>query len=253
MKNIILSGLVMVSAVGVVMAAEESKPAAPVAPWNTTVGAGVNLSRGNTKSMLLNGSVVSEFKKDKNEAKVGVEGNYGETEVTLADKTKETQGNVENSRAFADYRRLLNERTYGYLSGEVRNDNIAKIDYRAMVGPGIGQYLLKSDRQNLAVEIGATYIMESVDGVKDEKPALRLGERYDLKVGDASKIWESVEFLPAFQDFGDYLMNAEVGAEAAMNTRLSLRLVLQDKYDSTPGAGLKKNDLVVIGGLVYKL
>lgn len=251
MKIALLSGLVVLS-VGVATA-EEAKPASPVAAWNTTVGAGVNLSRGNTKTMLVNGSVVSEFKKDMNEAKLGVEGNYGETEVTLADETKETRGTVENSRAFADYRRLLNERTYGYVNGEIRNDDIAKIDYRAMVGPGIGQYLLKGDVQTLGVEVGATYIMESVDGVKDEKPALRLCERYEAKVGPSSKVWQSVEFLPAFEDFGDYLLNAEAGAEAAMNTRLSLRIVLQDKFDSTPGAGLRQNDLVVIGGLTYKL
>jgi putative salt-induced outer membrane protein YdiY len=232
--------------------AEDVKPVA-VAPWNTSVSAGVNLSRGNTRNMLLNGSVVSEYKKEMNEAKMGVEGNYGETEVTLPDGSKETQGNVENSRAFVDYRRLLNARTYGYLNGDLRNDNIAEIDYRLMTGPGIGQYLLKSAVQNLGVEAGASYIKEKVAGLEDDKMALRVGERYDFKMSDTAKVWESVEYLPAFEDFGDYLLNAEVGAEAAMNARVSLRLVLQDKFDSTPGAGLKKNDLVIIGGLACKL
>lgn len=242
--------MVTMLAAGMAMA-EDAKPA--VAPWNTTVAAGLTLSRGNTRNMLINGSVVSEYKKEMNEAKMGVEGNYGETEVKMADGTKETQSNTENSRAFGEYRRLLNARTYGYLNGDLRNDNIAKIDYRLMVGPGIGQYLLKSDTQNLGVETGVTYIKEKVAGLEDDKVALRLAETYDLKMSPTSKIWETVEFLPAFQDFGDYLVNAEVGAEAAMNARLSLRVVLQDKYDSTPGQDLKKNDLLLIAGLTFKL
>ena len=242
--------MVTMLAAGMAMA-EDAKPA--VAPWNTTVAAGLTLSRGNTRNMLINGSVVSEYKKEMNEPKMGVEGNYGETEVKMADGTKETKSNTENSRAFGEYRRLLNARTYGYLNGDLRNDNIAKIDYRVMVGPGIVQYLLKSDTQNLGVETGVTYIKEKVAGLEDDKVALRLAETYDLKMSPTSKIWETVEFLPAFQDFGDYLVNAEVGAEAAMNARLSLRVVLQDKYDSTPGQDLKKNDLLLIAGLTFKL
>lgn len=254
MNKLIAVGMTVLVA-GVAMA-QDAKPAgaaAPVAPWNTSVAAGVNISRGNTRTMLLNGSVMSEFKKDSNEASLGIEGNYGETEVELADGTKETQGNVENARGYADYRRLLNARTYAYLNGDLRNDNIAEIDYRLTVGPGIGQYLLKGPSRNLGVEAGVAYIKERVSDVNDDTVALRVAEKFDQKLSATSKIWESAEILPAFEDFGDYLFNAEVGAEAAMNARLSLRLVLQDKYDSTPGAGLKKNDLVLIGGLSFKL
>ncbi len=253
MNRMIIAGVTVLVA-GVVMALE-TKPVAtePVAPWNTSVAAGVNLSRGNTRTMLLNGGVKSDFRKDANEASLGVEGNYGETEVTAADGTKETRGNVENARGYADYRRMLNAHTYGYLNSEVRNDTIAEIDYRFIIGPGIGQYLIRGDSQNLAAELGAAYIKEKVAGVEDDKMALRVAEKYDLKMSTTSTLWESVECLPAFDDFGDYLITAEVGAEAAMNSRLSLRLVLQDKYDSTPGAGMKKNDLVLIGGLSFKL
>jgi hypothetical protein len=34
-----------------------------------------------------------------------------------------------------------------------------------------------------------------------------------------------------------------------MNAHLNLRLVLQDKYDSTPGAGLEENDVALIAGI----
>lgn len=253
MKTFLVAGLAGLMAGGVV--AQETKPAetAPVAPWNTSVAAGVNISRGNTRTMLLNGKVMSEFRKDSNEASLGVEGNYGEADVKAADGTTETQGNVENARAYADYRRMLNARTYGYLNSEIRNDNIAEIDYRFMVGPGIGQYLIRGDSQNLSAEAGVAYIKEKVAGIEDDKMALRVAEKYDLKIGASAKVWESAEFLPAIDDFNDYLINAEIGAEAAMNSRVNLRLVLQDKYDSTPGSGLKKNDLVLIGGLTVKL
>ena len=253
MKSIIITGMTVLLA-GVVCSLE-AKPAGatPVEPWTTSLAVGVNVSRGNTRTMLLNGKVMSEFKKDQNEVSLGLEGNYGETDVELADGTVETQANVENAHGVADYRRLLNTRTYGYLNGDLRNDNIAEIDYRLMVGPGIGQYLIKSDAMNLGVEMGPTYIKEKVAGIDDDTVALRLGEKFDVKLSATSRLWESLEVLPSFEDFSDTLINAEVGAEAAINARLSLRLVFQDKYDSTPGEGLKQNDLVLIGGLTFKL
>lgn len=250
MKTWIVAGM-MVLMVGATFAHEVQSEVA--GPWNTSVSAGLNLTRGNTRTMLMNGSVASEFKKDANEASLGVEGNYGEAEALRVDGTTETRGNVENARAYADYRRLLNTRTYGYVNGELRNDNIAEIDYRVIIGPGAGQYLLKGDSVNLGVEAGAAYIKEKVAGIEDDTIALRLAEKGTVKLSATSKLWESVEMLPAFEDFEDYLITAELGAEAAMNTRLSLRLVLQDKFDNTPGAGLKKNDLVLIGALALKL
>ncbi len=249
MKKLSIIGL-MVFCAGAVLA-QESKP---VPPWDTTVAAGVNLSRGNTRNMLINGSAISAYKLEKNEAKIGVEANYGETEVTATNDTKTMESNVQNARAFAEYRRLLNERTYGYLNAEIRNDDIADLDYRLMIGPGIGQYLLKSDTQNLGVELGVTYIQEKLAGVDaDGYVALRVAEKYDIKLSQTSKIWESVEYLPSFEDFGRYLFNGELGAEAAMNTRLSLRIVAQDKYNSEPAVGRKANDFQLIGGFTYKL
>jgi putative salt-induced outer membrane protein YdiY len=248
MRQLIPAAVLTVCAMSA--AAQEAKVAAP---WNTTIAAGVNLSRGNTRNMLLNGSVISAYKQDANEAKVGVEANYGETETTTAG-AKKMEKNVENARAFGEYRRLLNDRTYGYVNGEIRNDDIASIDYRLMIGPGIGQYLLKDAAQTLGVEAGATYVREKLAGKgADDFIALRVAQNYEWKVSATSRVWESAEYLPAFEDFGRYLLNAEAGAEAAMSTRLSLRIVLQDKYNSDPATGKKANDVVLIGGLTYKL
>ncbi len=41
--------------------------------------------------------------------------------------------------------------------------------------------------------------------------------------------------------------------EAAVNTRVNLRLVLQNKYDSTPAMDLGKNDLTLIAGIGVSL
>ena len=79
--------------------------AAPEPLWKTTVAAGANVTRGNSETMMYNGSVVSTFKQDKNEARVGAEANYGQNQVTQGSGTnaiKKTDTNVNNARGFGE-------------------------------------------------------------------------------------------------------------------------------------------------------
>lgn len=241
-------------AMTVCLAAAGAMAQEKVAPvWSTSASAGANLARGNTRTMLLNGSLVSEAKEGNNEAKAGVEANFGETEVVTTNGVKEMDTNVQNARGFAEYRRLWDERDYGYLNAEIRNDDIADLDYRFMAGPGVGRYFIKGDRVKFSMEIGAAYIREKLAGEEDDTVAVRLAQRCEAKVGAGGKLYEAVEYLPSMDDFEVFLLNAEAGAEAMMNARMSLRLAVQDKYNSDPAPGKKENDFILIGGLVVKL
>ena len=239
---IVTSGLLMA---GTGLAQEAAAPA----PFKTSLSAGLTLTDGNSETMQGNASLVTEGeKKGLGSVRAGVEAKYGESTV---DGVKET--NVNNAKGFANAKKTITPLTFGYGDGSLLYDEVADIDYRATLGPGAGAYLVKNDKTSLSVEAGPTYVWEQVADVQDDYLAVRFAERFDLVLSPTSKLWESVEFLPRVDDFSDYLMNAEIGAEAAMTTRINLRLVLQDKYDSTPGAGLEENDLTLIGALAVLL
>jgi putative salt-induced outer membrane protein YdiY len=203
--------------------------------------------------MTANGSAIAERKGGKNEFTLGIEGNYGESEVVESDGQGDTVKNVENAKGYAKYRYLLTERNYAYLNGEVMYDSIADVDYRVTVGPGLGRYFVRSDADTLAGEFGVAWITDKVGDVEDDRVALRAAQNYEHKFGEKSRVWESVEYLPQADDFDNYLLNAEIGAEAMMNSRLSLRVVAQDKYNSTPAPGKEENDLSVTAGFGYKI
>ncbi|OQA28773.1 MAG: hypothetical protein BWY59_00675 [Verrucomicrobia bacterium ADurb.Bin345] len=222
------------------------------AKWENRINGGLNLTRGNSKNMLLNAGAASERKGDANEVSLGAEINYGETEVKK-DGEEYDETNVDNAKAFAKYRRLLDERNYVYLNGDVGRDEMADIRYRAIVGPGVGRYFLKGDKHTLSAELGAGYVFEDVGGVEDDYAAARVAQAYELKLGDGTRFWESVEYLPRVDDMSQYLLNAEIGAEAAMTAKLSLRVVLQNKYNSEPAPDRDSNDLTLTAGVAYKL
>lgn len=225
--------------------AEEAQPA----EFETTLAAGTTISKGNSESTQFNTSLITEGeKKDFGSIRAGAEFNYGASTV---DNEKEV--NTENFKLYANAKKEINPKNIYYLDGSYFYDNVAEVDYRITIGPGYGHYAVKKDDKKLLFEVGPSYVWEKVAGVTDSYAALRLAERYDQKLSETSKVWQSLEMLPQIDDPGNYLANFEMGAEAKLNGTLNLRVVLQDKYNSRPGDDNEKNDLTLIAGISMKL
>jgi putative salt-induced outer membrane protein YdiY len=210
------------------------------------------MTRGNSKTTAGNGSIVSERKGDRNEVSLGLEGNYGQTEETQSDGSKQMKTTVQNEKGYAKYRRLFTDRDYAYINGELNQDKIADIKYRLIIGPGLGRYFIKSNDHTLGGEAGPSWIRDKVGDIEGDRFALRVAQNYEWKMSETANIWENVEYMPALDDFNNYLVNGEIGAEAAINSKLSLRLVAQDHYNNKPAAGKEKNDLVLTAGVGCK-
>ena len=222
--------------------------AADTNSWDNTIAAGLNITSGNSDTMQANGSFKSEKIGDVHEVRLGIDINYGENDVE-GDSEKST----DNSKAIAIYKYKMGG-PYLYTDNSIFHDSMANIDYRLIIGAGGGFHLIDNDSILLGIEAGLAYVYEKMEDISgDGNASARLAARHDQKLSDSSKLWLSAEYIPSFEDSGIYLMNAEAGIEAAINTSLSLRFVVQDRYDSQVPADRKENDLAVISSLVYKL
>jgi putative salt-induced outer membrane protein YdiY len=222
----------------------QSAPTTTEGPkWSTSGALGLTISEGNTENTLFNANLISSRKWKQNELDLGLDGAYGEANGIR---------NTANAHAFVQYNRLFTERLYGLLRVDGLHDDISDVSYRATVSPGAGYYLIKSTNTFLRFEAGPGFVWERVAGVDDEYVALRLAERYETQLNERVKLWQFVEWLPSVEDFEDGVINGELGIDAGLTKKLSLRAIVQDTYDSTPAPGLKHNDLKFIMQLAYK-
>ncbi len=221
---------------------------APNTNWNGNVAFGLSLARGNANTFLMNASALAQRAWEQNELKFGADGQYGLNNWGQSNQTQ----SANSIHGFADYKRLITDRFYGDLNVDGTHDDIAAVRYRLIVGPAIGYYFIKSDSTKVNGEIGPSFITERLGGENKSYVTMRVTERAEHALNKGSKIWEQVDYLPQVDDFNNYLVNSEVGAEAALNTRLSLRIVAADKFNSMPAGGRKENDITLISALVYK-
>ena len=224
----------------------------------TALNAGLTLTDGNSETLAANVGLKTEGAQEGlGSVLAGAEFNYGESTVrtktvdeaggeTVAETDEKT---VENAKLFANVKKTLSPRTFLSLDGTALYDDVADVDYRATLGPGLGFYAVKNDKRELSLEAGPSYVWEEVGGARDDYLALRFAERYVCQALPNAKLVQSLEYLPEAEDFDNYLLVGEIGVEAAMSDRLSLRVVLQSKYDNTPAEGKERNDLSLIAGI----
>jgi len=211
--------------------------------WAGSASAGLTLTSGNSDTLLFTAKAQAMRKWDtRNELDIGADATYGEQEDIK---------NNELIHGYAQYNYLFTERTFGYVRLDALHDDIADVDYRITFGPGIGYYFIKNERTFLRGETGPAVVFEKQGGEENTFFTIRLAERFEHKLSKTARIWQSLEFLPEIGDWDNYIINAEVGIEVAINTTWSLKSYIQDTYDHEPAPGRLKNDLKLVTALAY--
>ena len=216
--------------------------------FETALNAGLTLTDGNSDTMQANAGITTKKMADDREYTAGATYNNGESD---------NQTTTDNASANAKVKQSLRERLYGYMAADYLYDDIAAVDYRVTVGPGLGLNLIKRETTALDVDLGVVWVNEDVAQISDDYIALRVGETFEHQLSETAKIWQSVVYTPELNDFDNYTLTGEVGAESAMTETVALRVVVQDRFDNTPGlvggVPLKDNDISVIAGVSVKL
>jgi putative salt-induced outer membrane protein YdiY len=261
--TVLVTNVVTITNVAAAVPAPAASPAAPAKnPWQNTASAGLTLTRGNSQNMLFSADILTEKKTKENEYSFGAGVSYGnqsspQTIVILGKSANITtsKDTVNAYTAFGQWNHLFTDTFFGYVRADVLRDTIASIDYRVNLGPGVGYYLIKKDATTLAFEAGAGFENEHLlNSAKAYQSfaTVRLAERFEHKFNDRARLWQKVELLPDVGNFNNYVVNFEIGVEAAVSKSFSLKTYLDDTYNNVPATGRQKNDAKIVAGVSYK-
>ena len=241
--NVVASTPAALPAAAVVEAATGVSQPVPLYPWESSVSAGLTLTRGNSHSLLFTGDYLTAKKTPKNEYSLGLGAAYGR---------QDAQDTVNNYKAFGQWNHLYSSRFYDYVRADALRDIVADLDYRASAGPGLGYYLVKNNKTLFAAEAGGGMEIEHLGGKYDSFGTIRVAERFEHKFGDRARVWQSAEILPQVDQLDNYVVNFEIGIESAISKSFSLKTYLDDSYQSIPAARRQKNDIKLVSGISYK-
>ena len=226
------------------------QPAKDPSIWDKSVNFGLNYTEGNSKTTNIYAGTLIARDYENNAWRFQADYNYGAA-ADSADAPKTENKN--NLRAIADYRRVLENEWFAGAGAAFAHDEIADLRYRAIVSPSAGKYLIRDEATKFSLEAGPSYVFEKLGDEVENFAAARVADRLEWALSPTSKIFQFAEYLVSFEDSDQYLFNAEVGVESALNSYLSLVLMVRDYYINKPAEGRVPNDLITITALKVTL
>ncbi|OWQ85701.1 hypothetical protein CDN99_21735 [Roseateles aquatilis] len=221
--------------------------------WRALLTAGASLSSGNSDSTTVNlsGEAVKATKTDKltfNGRVLYVKNDDTDSEQRYA--------------AGAHYQRDLNERVFGFGQFDALRDEPANLSSRYSLGGGLGYHVIKRDDLTFDVSGGLGYTRERylqpeiVDGQPRDaygNTEVLLAEESTHKFSETTTFRQKLTFLPNLRNSDQYRTVFDAGVSVAMTKRLSLTATVSHRYDSDPGPGLKKSDVLFITGVSFRI
>lgn len=230
-------------------------PPAPPAPkpdptsffegWVGSAEVGINGATGNSEN--FGGRIGLTFKRETSATDTSVAFQYiygtsdGDKNTDRGDLT------LRNDWKFKDSRWRF------FALGKVEYDQFQDWDWRLSFFAGPAYEFIKTDKTLLLGRLGVGFSKEFGGSDNRIKPELDVGLDFEHKLDDRQKIFASIDYYPSLLNFPkDYRVVGKAGYEVIVDpsTGLALKLGVEDRYQSIPGAGKKKNDLLYFAALV---
>lgn len=218
--------------------------------WDKSIVAGFNYTEGNTKTTNLNLGGLFERDYQDNAWRIQADYSYGSAANSANDPREEVKNNV---RGLVDYRRILDDTWFAGLGNAFLHDEIADIKYRDILSPSVGMYLVRDEDMKLSVEAGPSYVWQKLGDDTENYLAPRVADRFEWKMSETAKVFQFTEYLVSAEDSSNYIVNAEIGVEAALNSYMSLVLTVRDNYINEPAEDRVRNDVATITALKVTL
>jgi putative salt-induced outer membrane protein YdiY len=222
--------------------------------WTGSILANGLLTEGNSRTQQLGVDAMAQLRRndEHNDDRFTLAGSYNFGRQKAPD-SGDSFVSVDNWYALAKYDRFWTEKWYGYAAVRTEHDRIADLFLRVTPGVGVGYQWIESPDLNFNTEAGVNYIYENYDpGDTDNRIAVRLAYHVDKKINDKVTLFHNLEYLPAVEDPGDYLLNTDAGIRASLTKSFFTEFKVEWKRDSTPAPDALKNDLRYVLGVGWQ-
>lgn len=215
--------------------------------WDGSAELGLNGSSGNNENLNFRGGF---------NAKRTVPDRY-ETSADFVYKYGTSEGDTTQSQGSLQLRNdwLLGEDSPWrlFVIGRVEYDQFQAWDWRVSLFGGAGYEFIETDRTLLLGRIGAGITREFGSDDTSIIPEGLLGLDFGHQINERQKVTATVDYFPSFQDLSEYRIIAKAAWELLVDpeTNLSLKVGVENRYDSDPGDDVKRNDFDYFAVLVW--
>lgn len=217
--------------------------------WKRSAEVGINGSAGNSENFNIRAGLGTERKTDKLETTAGIKYSYA---------TSDGQRSANRGEAFGRNDWILSDpRWRVFAKGGLEYDEFQDWKWRINGAAGIGYAFVQTEKFEWIGRVGPAFnwTLQGHDPNPKLTPEIDIGTDVMWKITERQKITASADYYPALDDFpSSYRFVAKAAYEVLVDpeTNMSLKLGAEDRYQSEPGGGRKKNDIDYFLLLLWK-
>jgi putative salt-induced outer membrane protein YdiY len=154
---------------------------------------------------------------------------------------------------YLKYDDFFTKKWYAYANGNFENDKFKDIQLRSTLGIGSGYQFIESEKANLSLEGGLTYVStDYIVATDDSYPAARWALKYDHQLF-ATKIqfFHAHEAYVGIEDPKKIFVRSQTGLRVPLLKSLNATAQYNVDWDNNPTAGRLKTDKTLLLTLGY--
>ncbi len=232
-------------------AAEPAPPAQPPKPtglfadWQGAFEAGFAASRGNSETLDLRLGLGAKKETDRNRW-------AADAAYYFSSDQGDTSKNEFTAGLLHDWL-IPDSRWFYFAQGRYEFDELEAWEQRISGTAGVGYQWIDTDKLNVRFRAGAggNYEFGDVDAFT---PEAQLGGELAWQINDTQSLEASTDYLPDLGDFPEARIRSAVGWKIKLDqfTGLSLKMGLENEYETQTQGDAEHNDLKVFSSLVYE-
>jgi len=166
---------------------------------------------------------------------------------------KEDVKTEDKALGYMKYDHFFSKNWYGYAHASGEQDEFKDLDLRATLGVGVGYQFIESERTNLSLEAGLSYVDENYIVAEDNSFA---AGRWGLKF-DHFLLPKSLQYflyhtgLQSVEDSDDLVLHTQTGFRIPFYKNLNITAQFNWEYDKSPSPGKKESDYTYLLTLGY--
>lgn len=217
--------------------------------WRGSADLGFTLTRGNSETTTFSVAGLAVWRGERSRWTM---------DASFLRATDEGEETANKGDGAVRYDRFPSERFFVFGRAAASYNQPAGLDLRISPSAGAGYQLVQTDRHELTVRGGGSWIRdEFTDGTSDEAFHVLLAQAYHWELSETADLEQSLTYEPKAEALRDYLLTAQASLAATITGGLGLKLSVRDEFDSEPfdpgtGESIEENDLTLVTGLTFR-
>jgi len=155
---------------------------------------------------------------------------------------------------YTKYDHFITRKWYGYANANFENDRFKDIYLRSTLGVGTGYQFIESEKNNLSLEGGLTYVhTDFTNAPDDDYPAGRWAVKFEHLLFDTRvQFFHYDEAYVNLENAEDTFVRSQTGLRVPLTKDLNATAQYNFDWDNTPAPGAVRDDGTLLMTLGYR-